>query len=198
MRWLFSYFIILSQVSDYNRVIFIEGEDAEIERVLKERGEASEREDDTEVISKTKLEVYNGNTRPISDSLGDSDKALKVCTWWSRSICLLRLIMLAFFVEDSTHFVAQYIPHIVFPFRRFYVTKFSVTTGFRSVARIFQRVRVGWGGVGWGGVRPSHTQDLPDCHVCVHPEFQRKRILSDDHLVMQIVWILHIRAVSTP
>lgn len=56
--------------------------------------------------------------------------------------------MLAFFVEDSTHFVAQYIPHIVFPFRRFYVTKFSVTTGFRSVARIFQRVRVGWGGVG--------------------------------------------------
>lgn len=193
MRWLFSYFIILSQVSDYNRVIFIEGEDAEIERVLKERGEASEREDDTEVISKTKLEVYNGNTRPISDSLGDSDKALKVCTWWSRSICLLRLIMLAFFLEDSTHFVAQYIPHIVFPFRRFYVTKFLVTTGFRSVARIFQRVRVGW-----GGVRPSHTQDLPDCHVYVHPEFQRKRILSDDHLVMQIVWILHIRAVSTP
>lgn len=150
MRWLFSYFIILSQVSDYNRVIFIEGEDAEIERVLKERGEASEREDDTEVISKTKLEVYNGNTRPISDSLGDSDKALKVCTWWSRSICLLRLIMLAFFLEGSTHFVAQYIPHIVFPFRRFYVTKFLVTTGFRSVARIFQRVRVGWGGVGWG------------------------------------------------
>lgn len=193
MRWLFSFFIILSQVSDYNRVIFIEGEDAEIERVLKERGEASEREDDTEVISKTKLEVYNGNTRPISDSLGDSDKALKVCTWWSRSICLLRLIMLAFFLEDSTHFVAQYIPHIVFPFRRFYVTKFLVTTGFRSVARIFQRVRVGW-----GGVRPSHTQDLPDCHVYVHPEFQRKRILSDDHLVMQIVWILHIRAVSTP
>ena len=106
--------------------------------------------------------------------------------------------MLAFFLEDSTHFVAQYIPHIVFPFRRFYVTKFLVTTGFRSVARIFQRVRVGWGGVGWGGVRPSHTQDLPDCHVYVHPEFQRKRILSDDHLVMQIVWILHIRAVSTP
>lgn len=67
-------------MSDYNRVIFIEGEDAEIERVLEERGEASEREDDTEVISKTKLEVYNGNTRPISDSLGDSDKALKVCT----------------------------------------------------------------------------------------------------------------------
>ena len=57
---------------------------------------------------------------------------------------------------------------------------------------------VGWGGVGWGGVRPSHTQDLPDCHVYVRPEFQRKRILSDDHLVMQIVWILHIRAVSTP
>ena len=109
--------------------------------------------------------------------------------------------MLAFFLEDSTHFVAQYIPHIVFPFRRFYVTKFLVTTGVRSVARIFQRVtwvRVGWGGVGWGGVRPSHTQDLPDCHVYVHPEFQRKRILSDDHLVMQIVWILHIRAVSTP
>lgn len=101
--------------------------------------------------------------------------------------------MLAYFLEDSTHFVAQYIPHIVFPFRRFYVTKFLVTTGFRSVARIFQRVRVGW-----GGVRPSHTQDLPDCHVYVHPEFQRKRILSDDHLVMQIVWILHIRAVSTP
>ena len=101
--------------------------------------------------------------------------------------------MLAFFLEDSTHFVAQYIPHIVFPFRRFYVTKFLVTTGFRSVARIFQRVRVGG-----GGVRPSHTQDLPDCHVYVHPEFQRKRILSDDHLVMQIVWILHIRAVSTP
>ena len=105
--------------------------------------------------------------------------------------------MLAFFLEDSTHFVAQYIPHIVFPFRRFYVTKFLVTTGFRSVARIFQRVRVEWGGVGWGGVRPSHTQDLPDCHVYVHPEFQRKRILSDDHLVMQIMWILHIRAVST-
>ena len=104
--------------------------------------------------------------------------------------------MLAFFLEDSTHFVAQYIPHIVFPFRRFYVTKFLVTTGFRSVARIFQRVT--WVRVGWGGVRPSHTQDLPDCHVYVHPEFQRKRILSDDHLVVQIVWILHIRAVSTP
>ena len=58
--------------------------------------------------------------------------------------------MLAYFLEDSTHFVAQYIPHIVFPFRRFYVTKFLVTAGFRSVARIFQRVRVGWGGVGWG------------------------------------------------
>ncbi|PFX19436.1 Adenylate kinase isoenzyme 5 [Stylophora pistillata] len=66
------------KVSDYNRIIFIEGEDAEIERVLKVRGETSEREDDTEDISKTKLEVYNGNTRPMSDSLGDSDKALKV------------------------------------------------------------------------------------------------------------------------
>lgn len=57
--------------------------------------------------------------------------------------------MLAFFLEDSTHFVAQYIPHIVFPFRRFYVTKFLVTTGFRSVARNFSK---GESGVGWGGV----------------------------------------------
>ena len=69
--------------------------------------------------------------------------------------------MLAFFLEDSTHFVAQYIPHIVFPFRRFYVTKFLVTTGFRSVARIFQRVRVGWGGVGWGGVGWGQTESHP-------------------------------------
>ena len=68
------------QVSDYNRIIFIEGEDAEVERVVKERAEASEREDDTEEISKAKLEVYKENTRPIVDSLVDSNKALKVCT----------------------------------------------------------------------------------------------------------------------
>ena len=50
-----------------------------MERVVKERAEASEREDDTEEISKAKLEVYKENTRPIVDSLGDSNKALKVC-----------------------------------------------------------------------------------------------------------------------
>ena len=101
--------------------------------------------------------------------------------------------MLAFFLEDSTHFVAQYIPHIVFPFRRFYVTKFLVTTGFRSVARIFQRVRVGWGGVGSDRVTPRTYLTVMSTFTLSFNES-----VSDDHLVMQIVWILHIRAVSTP
>ena len=79
--------------------------------------------------------------------------------------------MLAFFLEDSTHFVAQYIPHIVFPFRRFYVTKFLVTTGFRSVARIFQRVRVGWGGVGWGGVGVGSDRVTPRTYLTVMSTF---------------------------
>ena len=40
------------------------------------------------------------------------------------------------------------------PFSTVLRYKFLVTTGCRSVARILQRVRVGW-----GGVRPSHTLD---------------------------------------
>lgn len=72
-------FVTLSQVSDYNRVIVIESNDEEIDRVLKERAQTSEREDDTEEISKTKVEVYNENTRSMN-SLGDSNKAVKVRT----------------------------------------------------------------------------------------------------------------------
>ena len=66
-------------MSDYNRVIVIESNDEEIDRVLKERAQTSEREDDTEEISKTKVEVYNENTRSMN-SLGDSNKAVKVRT----------------------------------------------------------------------------------------------------------------------
>ena len=58
----------------------IESNDEEIERLLKERAETSEREDDTEELSKTKVEVYNANTRSMIDSLTDSNKTLKVCT----------------------------------------------------------------------------------------------------------------------
>jgi len=65
-------------VSDYNRIIVIESNDEEIERVLKERAETSEREDDTEDLSKTKVEVYNANTRSMIDSLADSNKTVKV------------------------------------------------------------------------------------------------------------------------
>lgn len=90
---------------DYNRVIFIEGEDVEIEWVLKERGEVLEREDDIEVILKIKLEVYNGNIWLISDSLGDFDKVFKVCILWLWLICFFWLIMLVFFLEDFMYFV---------------------------------------------------------------------------------------------
>ena len=55
----------------------IESNDEEIDRVLKERAETSEREDDTEEIAKRKLEVYNENTRAMN-SLEDSDKVVKV------------------------------------------------------------------------------------------------------------------------
>ena len=64
-------------MSDYNRVIVIESNDEEIDRVLKERAETSEREDDTEEIAKRKLEIYNENTRAMN-SLEDSDKVVKV------------------------------------------------------------------------------------------------------------------------
>ena len=74
------YFWILLQVSDYNRIIVIESNEEEIERVLKERAETSEREDDTEDLSKTKVEVYNANTRSMIDSLAASNKTVKVCT----------------------------------------------------------------------------------------------------------------------
>lgn len=74
------HFWILLQVSDYNRIIVIESNEGEIERVLKERAETSEREDDTEDLSKTKVEVYNANTRSMIDSLADSNKTVKVCT----------------------------------------------------------------------------------------------------------------------
>ena len=67
-------------MSDYNRVILIENNDEEIDRVLKERAETSEREDDTEELSKTKIEVYNANTRSMIDSLADSNKIVKVRT----------------------------------------------------------------------------------------------------------------------
>ncbi|KAJ7339397.1 hypothetical protein OS493_005792 [Desmophyllum pertusum] len=66
------------KVSDYNRIIVIESNEEEMDRVVKERAETSEREDDTEEISRTKLEVYNENTRPMVDSLGDSNKTVKV------------------------------------------------------------------------------------------------------------------------
>ena len=74
------HFWILLQVSDYNRIIVIESNEGEIERVLKERAETSEREDDTEDLSKTKVEVYNANTRSMIDSLAASNKTVKVCT----------------------------------------------------------------------------------------------------------------------
>ena len=73
------HFWILLQVSDYNRIIVIENNEEEIERVLKERAETSEREDDTEDLSKTKVEVYNANTRSMIDSLAASNKTVKVC-----------------------------------------------------------------------------------------------------------------------
>ena len=71
---------ILFQVCDYNRVIVIESNDEEVGRVLKERAETSEREDDTEELSKTKVEVYNANTRSMIDNLADSNKTVRVCT----------------------------------------------------------------------------------------------------------------------
>ena len=70
--------IILKQVSDYNRIIVLESGDDEMERVIKERAETSEREDDKEEISRTKVQVYNENTRPMIDSLADPSKAVKV------------------------------------------------------------------------------------------------------------------------
>ena len=74
--------IILKQVSDYNRIIVLESGDDEMERVIKERAETSKREDDKEEISRTKVQVYNENTRPMIDSLADPSKAVKVycCT----------------------------------------------------------------------------------------------------------------------
>ena len=66
-------------MSDYSRIIVIESSDEEMERVVKERAETSEREDDKEEISRFKIQVYNENTRPMIDSLGDSNKAVKVC-----------------------------------------------------------------------------------------------------------------------
>ena len=68
-------------MSDYNRIILIESNDEEIDRVLKERAETSEREDDTEELLKTKIEVYNANTRSMIDSLADSNKIVKVCIY---------------------------------------------------------------------------------------------------------------------
>ena len=65
-------------MSDYQRIIVIESSDEEMERVLKERTKTSERGDDKEEISRTKLQVYNENTRPIIEGLGDSNKAFKV------------------------------------------------------------------------------------------------------------------------
>lgn len=70
--------LFLKQVSDYNRIIVLEGGDDEMERVIKERAETSEREDDKEEISRTKVQVYNENTRPMIDSLADPSKAVKV------------------------------------------------------------------------------------------------------------------------
>ena len=67
-------------MSDYNRIILIESNDEEIDRVLKKRAETSEREDDTEELLKTKIEVYNANTRSMIDNLADSNKIVKVCT----------------------------------------------------------------------------------------------------------------------
>ena len=85
--------IILKQVSDYNRIIVLESGDDEMERVIKERAETSEREDDKEEISRTKVQVYNENTRPMIDSLADPSKAVKVyyCTLYSLSAFSLAL-----------------------------------------------------------------------------------------------------------
>lgn len=66
------------KVSDYNRIIVIESNDEEMERVVKERAERSGREDDKEEISRTKVQVYNDTTKPMIDILGDSSKAVKV------------------------------------------------------------------------------------------------------------------------
>ena len=65
-------------MSDYNRIIVIESTDEEMERVVKERAEISKREDDKLEISRTKIQIYYENTRPMIDSLGDDDKAVKV------------------------------------------------------------------------------------------------------------------------
>ena len=65
-------------MSDYSRIIVLESGDDEMERVIKERAETSEREDDKEEISRTKLQGYNENTRPMIDSLADPSKAVKV------------------------------------------------------------------------------------------------------------------------
>jgi len=66
------------KVSDYNRIIVLENSDEEMDRVVKERTETSQREDDKEDISRAKVHVFKENTRPMIDRLGDPNKAVKV------------------------------------------------------------------------------------------------------------------------
>ena len=77
----------LIQVSEYNKIIVIESDNEDLERVVKERAETLQREDDKEEITRRKIQIYNENTRPMNDSLGDSDKIVKV---QSVSLRLLR------------------------------------------------------------------------------------------------------------
>ena len=65
-------------MSDYNRIIVLENSDEEMDRVVKERAETSQRKDDKEDISRAKVHVFKENTRPMIDRLGDPNKAVKV------------------------------------------------------------------------------------------------------------------------
>lgn len=75
------------QVSEYNKIIVIESNNEDLERVVKERAERLQREDDKEEITRRKIQIYIENTQPMNDSLGHSDKVVKV---QSASLRLLR------------------------------------------------------------------------------------------------------------
>lgn len=66
------------KVSEYNKIIVIQSNNEDLERVVKERAERLQREDDKEEITRRKIQIYNENTQPMNDSLGDSDKVVKV------------------------------------------------------------------------------------------------------------------------
>lgn len=78
---------------EYNKIVVIESNNEDLERVVKERAETLQtlqREDDKEEITRRKIQIYDENTRPMIDSLGDSDKAVKVQS------ALLRLLLLGY------------------------------------------------------------------------------------------------------